>query len=296
VAAGPSVIVGNVTDRRLRMPTIRTHDGVELFYRDWGAGRPVLFAHSMLMSSAMWQNQLSYLADHGYRAVAYDRRGHGRSDDPGRGYDFDTLADDLAAVIEHLDLTDVTLVGHSMGGGEVVRYLTRHGARRASSIALVGSTVPHLEVDDASVEALLTRLRTDYAGWVADNADLSFGLDGPGDVPPIEREATIREWLSVSLQAAVTCTAANVAADFRPELRSIHLPALVIHGDADAFAPLPWCGRRTAELLPTAHLVIYEKASHMLHLSHRARLNADLLEFVRRGAVEAQLPAVSAHG
>ena len=263
------------------MPTIRSHDGVQLFYRAWGFGRPVLFIHSMLMSSAMWQAQLLHLADHGYRAIAYDRRGHGRSDDPGRGYDFDTLADDLAAVIEQLDLTDVTLVGHSMGGGEVVRYLTRHGEGRVGRIALVGSTVPHLEVEDAAVTESLTRLRTDYAGWVAENADASFGLEPPGaDIGSLDREQTVREWLSVSLQAAVTCTAANAAVDFRGELPAIRVPALVIHGDADAFAPLEWCGRRSAELLPTATLVVYEKASHMLHLSHRERLNADLLEFV----------------
>ncbi len=264
------------------MPTIRTNDGVGLFYRDWGAGRPVVFVHSMLMSSAMWQHQLVHLAGHGYRAVAYDRRGHGRSDDPGGGYDFDTLADDLATLLDELDLTEVTLVGHSMGGGELVRYLTRHGDARVSSIALVGSTVPRLDVEPADVDAGLARFATDYAGWVAENADRSFGLEPPGaDIPPLEREQTIREWLSVSLQAAIACTAANARADFRPELASIHLPALVIHGDSDAFAPLEWCGRRSAALLSDARLLVYEKASHMIHLSHRQRLNADLLEFVR---------------
>jgi len=157
--------------------------------------------------------------------------------------------------------------------------------------------VPCLAVDEAVVAALLTRLRTDYAGWVAENADRSFGLEPPGaDLPRLEREDTIREWLSVSRQAAVACTAANVAADFRTELATIDRPALVIHGDADAFAPLESCGRQSAALLPAATLRVYEKASHMIHLTHRHRLNADLLEFARPAAVDADGPVLSARG
>lgn len=262
------------------MPNLRTPDGTELFYRDWGSGRPVVFVHSMLMSGHMWEHQMLHLAERGFRAVAYDRRGHGRSDDPGTGYEFDTLADDLAAVLDSLDLTDVTLVGHSMGGGEVVRYLSRYGDQRISRIALVGSTVPALEVDPAVSSALLDRLRGDYGRWVAENAASSFGDGLPGcEIPEVEKQRAIRDWMGVSLKAAVDCTAVNVAADFRAELAEIRLPALVVHGDDDAFAPFETCGRRSADLIPDSKLVVYRNASHMLHLSHRRRLNADLLAF-----------------
>jgi pimeloyl-ACP methyl ester carboxylesterase len=264
------------------MPRLRAVDGTELFYRDWGAGQPIVFTHSMLMSSDMWQHQMLHLAEHGYRAVAYDRRGHGRSDDPGSGYEFDTLADDLAAVLDTLDLSDITLIGHSMGGGEVVRYLSRHGGQRVARIALVGSTVPKLDVDPAAAAALLDRLRNGYGQWVAENAASSFGDGLPGcEIPQEEKRRTVQDWMAVSLHAAVECMAASMAADFRDEVSRIRVPALVVHGDGDTFAPLETCGRRSAELIPDSTLVVYRNASHMLQLSHRRQLNAHLLAFVR---------------
>jgi non-heme chloroperoxidase len=264
------------------MPHFSASDGTGLFYRDWGAGRPVVFVHGLLMSSDMWQYQMLHLTEHGFRAVAYDRRGHGRSDDPGTGYDFDRLADDLAAVLDRLDLTGVTLVGHSMGGGEIVRYLSRHGGRRIAQIVLVSSTVPKLDADRQARAALLDRFRASYGQWVAENAGLSFGDGLPGCViPQLEKERTIRDWMGVSLQAAVACTAANMSADFSAELVKITVPALVLHGDHDAFAPLETCGQRSAELVSDSRLEVYANAAHMPHLSHRERLNADLLAFVR---------------
>lgn len=265
------------------MPRITTKDGTTLYYRDWGAGRPVVFVHSMLMTGDAWQYQMLHLADRGFRTVAPDRRGHGQSDDPGTGYDFDTLADDLAAVLETLDLTDVMLVGHSMGGGEIVRYLSRHGTGRVGRIALVGSTVPRLDVDADARAALLNRLRTDYGGWVAENAAASFGTEPPGhEIAPIDKELTIRSWLSVSLRAVVECMSVNTVADFRPELRRITSPTLIVHGDDDAFAPLDMCGRRAVELIPDSTLTIYPGASHMLQLTHRQQLSNDLLAFAQR--------------
>jgi non-heme chloroperoxidase len=264
------------------MPYIPAADGTGLFYRDWGAGRPVMFVHGMLMSSDMWQYQMLHLTENGFRTVAYDRRGHGRSDDPGTGYEFDTLAGDLAAVLDRLDLTDVTLVGHSMGGGEITRYLSRHGGPRISQIVLVSSTVPKLDADPQTVAASLDRLRESYGQWVTENAALSFGDGLPGCViPQLEKEQVIRDWMSVSLQAAVTCTAANMQADFTAELGKITVPALVLHGDHDAFAPLETCGQRSAELIPDSRLVVYRNTAHLPHLSHRERLNADLLAFAR---------------
>ncbi|MFJ4656913.1 alpha/beta fold hydrolase [Nocardia sp. NPDC088792] len=260
------------------MPYFSTPDGTELFYRDYGTGTPVVFVHSMLMSSDMWQHQMLHLTEHGHRAIAYDRRGHGRSDDPGAGYEFDTLADDLAALLTRLDLTGVTLVGHSMGGGEVIRYLTRHGSERIGRIALVGATAPHLNATPEIVTGLLNQFRTDYAQWVTDNAALSFG-DGP--IPQLEKEATIRDWMRVSLHAAIECSRINLAADFRTEATRITVPTLILHGDHDAFAPLQTCGQHSANLIPDSKLFVYKNASHMLHLSHRTHLNRDLQELAQ---------------
>jgi len=263
------------------MPYLRSSDGVELFYRDWGAGRPVVLLHGLQLSSATWQHQMLYLAENGCRAVSYDRRGHGRSDDPGRGYDFDRLADDLAALLDGLDLSEVTLVGHSMGGAEITRYLSRHGGRRIARIALVSSTVPGLAVDAESADALLDRYRRDYGQWVEENAALSFGDGLPGcHVAELDKQRAIQDWMDVSLMAAVSCTIALQSTDFSAELREIPVPALIVHGDHDPFAPFEMCGRQAAELIPDNRLTVYPDAAHMPHLSHRARLNADLLGFV----------------
>lgn len=264
------------------MPYFTAPDGTDLFYRDYGTGRPIVFVHSMLMSSDMWQHQMLHLTGHGCRTVAYDRRGHGGSDDPGRGYEFDTLADDLAELLNRLDLTEVTLVGHSMGGGEVIRYLSRHGDQRIARIALVGATAPHLAVPSQVTAMLMDRLRTGYAQWVADNAGLSFGDDLPGcHIPQLEKDATVRDWMRVSLHAAMECTRVNLAVDLRAEAARIAIPTLVLHGDHDVVAPLETCGRRSADLIPDSKLVVYENASHMLHLSHREQLNHDLHTFAQ---------------
>lgn len=264
------------------MPHFPAPDGTELFYRGWGTGRPVVFVHGMLMNSGMWQYQMLHMTENGLRAVAYDRRGHGRSDDPGTGYDFDTLADDLAALLDRLDLTGVTLVGHSMGGGEIARYLSRHGGQRISQIVLVSSTVPKLDADPQAQAALRDQLRASYGQWVAENAALSFGDGLPGRaIPQLEKEQAIRDWMGVSLQAVVACMATNMSADFTAELSKITVPALVLHGDHDVFAPLETCGQRSAELIPDSRLVVYGNAAHLLHLSCRERLSADLLAFAR---------------
>jgi non-heme chloroperoxidase len=174
------------------------------------------------------------------------------------------------------------LVGHSMGGGEVARYLSRHGGQHISQIVLLSSTVPRLAADPQAGAALLDRFRESYGQWVAENAALSFGDGLAGcEIPHLEKEQAIRDWMGVSLQAAVSCTAANMAADFTAELSKITVPALVLHGDHDAFAPLESCGQRSAQLIPDSRLVVYANAAHMPHLTHRQRLNADLLASVR---------------
>jgi non-heme chloroperoxidase len=265
---------------------IRTKDDVGLFYRDWGEGPPVVFVASWSLPSDSWAYQMLALSEAGCRCVAYDRRGHGRSDDPGRGYDFDTLADDLAAVMEALDLKDATLVGYSMGTGEVVRYLTRHGAGRIARIVLIGTTMPMLAraadnpngIDPAMFEAFRRDwLMRDFPGWIDANMVPFVTLDTSEGLKNWLRDMALRS----SAKALLECNRMLTEADFRAELKAIAVPTLVIHGDGDATSPIDLTGRPTAALVPAARLKVYEGAPHGLFLTHRERLNADLLAFVR---------------
>jgi non-heme chloroperoxidase len=262
---------------------VHTADGTSLFYRDWGTGKPIVFVASWVMPSESWSYQMAALSEQGFRCVAYDRRGHGRSSDPGRGYDFDTLADDLAAVLEALDLHDVTLVGFSMGGAEIIRYVTRHGTARVGRLVSIAPTTPLMMrrpdnpqgFDEAVLEDLHRAFEQDFPQWVEENAR-PFVL-------PETSQATI-EWvksmaLKTSLKAVLDCHRMLVREDFRAELKAIDLPVLVIQGDADISSPIDLTGRPTAELIPGARLEIYEGAPHGLFITHRERLNRDLAAF-----------------
>ena len=206
------------------MPFFETKDHTQLFYVDAGTGTPIVFVASAWLSSRMWEFQIPHLVGEGFRCIAYDRRGHGRSDWPWNGYDYDTLADDLAALLEHLDLRNVTLVGHSMGGGEVVRYLTRHGASRIDRIALVAATAPfpmqtpdnEIAIPRALMEADMANRTADRPKWFADNADAFFGVGLPGvSVSPEMIQFMIRQCLDCSARA----TAAYFLAGFTTDLR-----------------------------------------------------------------------------
>jgi non-heme chloroperoxidase len=271
------------------MPFLTTNDNTHLFYRDWGGGRPVVFCAAWALSGAAWQYQMIAVADSGRRAVCYDRRGHGRSDDPGRGYDYDTLAEDLAALIEHLDLRGVTLVAHSMGSGEAVRYLTRHGGDRVDRLVLLAPTTPFLlktpenpgGVDGSFFAEHRDRWRRDFGQWLLENEGPYFGAGLPGcSVSAPLRDWTKADMLTTTLQAAIDFQSSGASTDFRAELANLAVPTLIIHGDADASAPLPLTGTPTAALVPHSRLVVYENAPHGLYLTHRERLNTDLLAFI----------------
>lgn len=266
---------------------IVTRDGVALFHRDWGEGPPVVFVASWSLPSDSWAYQMLALSEAGLRTVAYDRRGHGRSDDPGRGFDLDTLADDLATVMDALDLRGATLVGFSMGTAEVVRYLSRHGAgERVAGIVLIGTTTPMLiqardnprGVEPAVFEAFRRDwLMRDFPGWI----DANMAPFVTPETPP-----GLRNWVSdmalrTSARALVECHRTLTTADLRAELRDISTPALVIHGEHDMTSPLELTAHPTATLLPNARLSVYEGAPHGLFLTHMERLNAELLEFAR---------------
>lgn len=264
---------------------VRTADGVDLYYRDWGRGQPVLFVAGWALPSESWNYQMLALVEAGYRAIAYDRRGHGRSSDPGRGYDFDTLADDLAAILDALDLEQVTLVGHSMGCNEIVRYLSRHGAGRVERVALLGAMTPCLArrpdnpdgIDPAIFEMVRReQLMADFPQWVEDNM--------PPFVAP-ETPPAMRDWLrglalQASLHALVECNRALEEAEMRAELRRIALPVLLVGATNDASAPFELTARPSARLLPHAHFKVYEGAPHGMFITHREQVNRDLLEFI----------------
>jgi pimeloyl-ACP methyl ester carboxylesterase len=275
-------------DRYAATGHVVTRDGVGLFCRDWGAGPPVVFLASWSLPSDSWAYQMATLAEAGLRCVAYDRRGHGRSADPGRGYEFDTLADDLADVLDVLNLAGVTLVTFSAGAGEAVRYLTRHGRRRVARLALVGPTTPLLArtadnpdgIDPAVLEAFRRdELLQDWPRWLDENA---WPFAGP------DASEAMLAWLKgMALQASLHALAAFnrelTTADFRAELPRLDLPVLVSQGDRDATCPLDLTGRRTAALVPGARLLVYEGAPHGVPVSHAERLSGDLLRFVQGG-------------
>lgn len=278
------------------MPTITVSDGTRLFYRDWGGGPPVLFCSGWALSSVQWQYQMADLTRSGMRTIAYDRRGHGRSDDPGEGFDYDTLADDLATIIEHLDLTGLTLVGHSMGGGEIVRFLTRHGTERVARVVLVGTTLPFSEQTDSNpvgipaemLDAARRQWAEDYGRWIEENEAPYFGDGLPGcDVGSVLREWTRADLLSASLRAVIEFNRLGAATDFRDELKRHHLPVLLIHGDHDASSPLELSGQPASSLLPDATLKVYRDAPHGLYLTHRAQLNGDIEAFVAQAHAHA---------
>lgn len=263
--------------------TVVAGDGTQLFCRDWGAGNPVVFVHSWALHSDMWQYQMADLTARGLRCVAYDRRGHGRSDQPGGGYDCDTLADDLAAIIEALDLHDVVLVGHSMGACEVVRYLTRHGSGRIAGAVLVAPVTPFLlrtadnphGIDEQMFEALRAIWSRDFPKWIANNMAPFF--------TPETSPETMR-WLAdmllqCPLKIAIDCQRMFTTTDFRAEMKEIGVPVLVVHGDADVSAPVDLTGRPTAALIPDAAFELYEGAPHGLFVTHMDRLNDDLHDF-----------------
>jgi non-heme chloroperoxidase len=262
----------------------------DLYYRDHGDGQPVVFLASQGLSGQMWQPLTARLTGRGLRCVALDRRGHGRSDDPGRGFDYDTLADDVDRLLTGLDLQDVTLVGHSLGGGEAVRYLTRHGRGRVSRLVLASATLPFLMktadnplgVDAAVFESLWEQWRTDWPHWIAENAPPFAGAGLPGcSVSPEQLARGIRDMEQTSLLALLGCSESVFTTDFRAELTRLELPTLIIHGDRDVSAPVELTGARTAELMPTAEFRLYEHAPHGLVVTHPRQFEADLVDFIK---------------
>ncbi len=271
------------------MAEITTKDGTKLAVLDWGTGDPVLFVHGGQLGAAMWEYQMVPLLEEGIRCIAYDRRGCGGSDRPGSGYDFDTLADDLAAVIDALDLQRVALVGHSMGCADIARYLSRHGAARVGKAVLIAPTTPFLlrtednphGIDRATIEATIAALRTDRPALIAALAGPFFGLGQPG----VEVSDELVRWgINLALQASplatIEMTRNHMATDFRPDMAAFSMPTRVMHGIADQSAPFALCGQATADAIPGSTLLTYD-TGHGLFVTERDRLNTDLLAFLQ---------------
>ena len=274
--------------------TITTRDGVQLYYKDWGPrdGQVVVFSHGWPLNSDSWESQMLFLASQGYRVVAHDRRGHGRSSQPWHGNDMDHYADDLAQVIEALDLRDATLVGFSTGGGEVARYIGRHGTGRVKKAVLVAAVPPlmlktadnpgglPLEVFDGIRKASLadrSQLYLDIASGPF------FGFNRPGAKPS---QGMIQSFWVQGMQAGHKNTYDSIAAfsatDFREDLKKFDVPTLVIHGDDDQIVPIDAAAKSSAKLIRNSRLIVYPGAPHGLADTHKDRLNQDLLDFLRQ--------------
>ncbi|APT58903.1 arylesterase [Roseomonas gilardii] len=272
------------------MSFIEARDGTPLFYKDWGAGKPVVLVHGWPLNADMWEYQAPFLAENGCRVIAYDRRGFGRSGQPWSGYDYDTMADDLAALFDALDLRDATLVGFSMGGGEVARYLSRHGGSgRVSRAVLVSAVTPFLlrtennpdGVDRSVFDDMVVNLQADRPAFLASFGKQFFGAG----LLNFSISSELLQWagnlaLMASPKATLDCVRAFSETDFRADLPQIRVPVLVIHGDADGTVPIDAAGRRAAAMIPGARLLEYKGAPHGLFFTEKDRLNQDLLRFI----------------
>ncbi len=261
-----------------------------LYYEDWGSGKPVVFIHGWPLSHEMWEYQLTDLPKHGLRCIAYDRRGFGKSSKTWAGYDYDTLAGDLKAVLDELDLKDVTLVGFSMGGGEVARYFGLYGGERISKVVLISSVLPYLLKTNDNPDGVDPEVFTKITDKLKDNrTDFLEGFGkqffGVGVISHPVSEAYLQWNLTLaslgSPKATLDCARSFSETDFRQDVKKINVPALIIHGDSDKTVPIQSSSDQTAKILTNADYIVYEGAPHGLYFTERKRLNEDLLSFIR---------------
>jgi non-heme chloroperoxidase len=268
---------------------ITTEDGTQIYYKDWGTGQPVVFSHGWPLCGDAWESQMLFLASNGYRCIAHDRRGHGRSSQPSGGNEMDTYADDLAALIEELDLRDAVLVGHSTGGGEVTRYIGRHGTSRVAKAVLVGAVSPLMLKTETNPEGTPIEAFDEIrAGVAADRSqffkDLSvpfYGANRPGaEVSQGVRDAFWLQGMQGGLKNEYECIKAFSETDLTEDLKRFDVPTLIIHGDDDQIVPIGASARLSSKLVKDATLKVYEGGSHGLAETHKDQLNADLLAFI----------------
>jgi non-heme chloroperoxidase len=273
------------------MPYVSSRDGVEIFYKDWGSGQPIVFSHGWPLSADDWDTQMLFFLGHGYRVIAHDRRGHGRSTQTGDGHDMDHYADDLAAVTAHLDLQDAIHIGHSTGGGEVVHYIARHGESRVAKAALMSAVPPLMLQTEANPGGLPKSVFDDFRDQLAANrsefyqgvaAGPFYGFNRPGTT---SSEAIVRNWWRQGMMGGAKAHYDGIAAfsetDFTEDLQKIQVPVLVMHGDDDQIVPYADSAPLSAELLPNGTLKTYAGFPHGMPTTHAETINADLLAFIR---------------
>ncbi|MGF6818140.1 non-heme chloroperoxidase [Paraburkholderia atlantica] len=278
-------------DHRHFSSYISSKDGTQLYYKDWGTGRPVVFCHGWPLSSDSWESQMMLVASHGFRAVAHDRRGHGRSSQPWNGNEMDTYADDLATVFETLGLKDAVLVGFSTGGGEVARYLGRHGTRHVSKVVLVSAVPPLMLKTSTNVGGLPIEVFDGLrAAQLANRSQFYkdvpsgpfYGFNRPGAKPS---QGLIDSWWAQGMQGGHKNTYDSIKAfsetDFTEDLKKIDVPTLIIHGEDDQIVPIDAAGRASAKLIKNSKLIVYPGAPHGLTDTHKDKFNADLLAFIQ---------------
>jgi non-heme chloroperoxidase len=288
------------------MPKITTRDGTRIYYKDWGKGLPVVFSHGWPLNADAWDAQMMFVASRGYRAIAHDRRGHGRSGQPWIGNDMDTYADDLAELLDTLDLNGVTLVGHSTGGGEVTRYVGRHGTARVSKVVLLGA-IPPLMLETAAnpgglpieaFDAIRAGVSADRSQFYEDLSAPFYGANRPGSkVSQGVRDAFWLMSMQVGLKGAFDCIRQFSESDFTEDLKRFDVPTLIVHGDDDQIVPIGASARESVKLVRNATLKVYPGAPHGLATTHADEFNAELLSFLPAQATLADrvVPSAVAH-
>ena len=276
------------------MPFVKAQDGCKLSYEEMGQGSPIVFIHGWPASHCMFEYNYAALAGNGFRCIGYDRRGFGMSERPWTGYDYNTFADDLADVLEQLDLNDVTLVGFSMGGGEVARYFARHGGKRVAKAVFVSAVTPYMLKDDTNengvdwdvFQDMIDQFSKDRPAALAGFGKKFFGVSLLSNPVSSEfLEAMSDECMKASGKATLDCITAFAKTDFRQDMPMVNVPALVIHGTDDKIVPIDTGGRQTINLLPNAQLVEYDGAPHGLYYTEVDRFNRDIAQFAREGTV-----------
>jgi non-heme chloroperoxidase len=262
---------------------------VNLYYEDLGQGKPIVFIHGWPLSQEMWEYQVGPLVEQGFRCITYDRRGFGRSSRPLSGYDYDTMTDDLKALLEQLDLRDVTLVGFSMGGGEVARYFSRHGGDRVSKAVLISAVTPYMlktqdngeGVDGEVFEGIMKKIKEDRISFLADFGKDFYGvslLSNPVSDAYLENDRNLAA--KASPIATQQCAVAFAQTDFRADLPQMNVPTLIIHGDADKTVPIEVSSDRSAQMIPNCQYIVYSGAPHGLFFTNKEQLNSDLVDFI----------------
>jgi non-heme chloroperoxidase len=269
--------------------TITTKDGTEIYYKDWGQGQPIVFSHGWPLSADAWEDQMVFLASHGYRCIAHDRRGHGRSSQPWNGNDMNTYADDLAALVQALDLKDAVHVGHSTGGGEVARYIGRHGAQRVAKAVLISAVTPLMlktpaNPDGVPIDAfdqLRAAVLTDRQQFFKDFSAPFYGANRAGSkVSQGLRDSFWLQGMACGLRAAYDCIKAFSETDLTEDLKKFDVPTLIIHGDDDQIVPIGTSALLSSKIVKGATLKVYPGAPHGLCSTHKNKVNQDLFDFV----------------